>query len=537
MRLLYINSVLVDIDEKTAIGIDLQTYDIKEPARPKVTVSNSFSIPRTNKNLKAVGFLGGVQNTLTTIYDVGSCNYFINNLQYIKDAKVKIQSISDRIEIVIFQKNNIWDDLKKTKWADFEASYFAWLTCPKVGSEYTGTFNDFIGLYITDGGSSELFLPIVNTDNSSLYYMVLSSNPSSGYFESGGCFHSFFISLFKYLEDTYSLDFYTGTTFDGNIWDDAIGAAMYWNFRNIYPAQNGTGLFFGLITDQNPVLYLGTDLVAETKDKTLYDLVTAFIQKLNIMVIPTDAGFKMVRFDDLELYGGITEFSGMVEGLPKYKPYVDGFAQESLISFATVESGLNPLINSKTITCQNKNIEVKNELFKINAFIPKFTTRGGLFSIAVPDISTTDSFKNFKIFVNNAADAGTVTVLISLLGGTSIISTKTTMKAAALYDINSEYTLLNTAMQYPVYYELKKWMNATTIFNLDFFKLYYFKELGGAFFINKIKGFNPELSKQATTLELFKISNKAPDVNVITYDYFTDGLDNIFEDGNNNEFL
>jgi len=139
--------------------------------------------------------------------------------------------------------------------------------------------------------------------------------------------------------------------------------------------------------------------------------------------------------------------------------------------------------------------------------------------------------------VNNAADAGTVTVLISLLGGTSITSIKTTMKAAALYDINSEYTLLNTAMQYPVYYELKKWMNATTIFNLDFFKLYYFKELGGAYFINKIKGFNPEMSRQATTLELFKISNKAPDVNVITYDYFTDGLGNIFEDGNNNEFL
>ena len=52
MRYLWIKRELADIDDKTAIGIDLQAYDFKDPGKLKVNVSNSFSIPATAVNLR-----------------------------------------------------------------------------------------------------------------------------------------------------------------------------------------------------------------------------------------------------------------------------------------------------------------------------------------------------------------------------------------------------------------------------------------------------------------------------------------------------
>lgn len=60
MRILRINGVIADIDESTAIGIDFQAYSVSEPAYQKCTVSNNFSIPKTNTNLKLINYTGAL---------------------------------------------------------------------------------------------------------------------------------------------------------------------------------------------------------------------------------------------------------------------------------------------------------------------------------------------------------------------------------------------------------------------------------------------------------------------------------------------
>ena len=97
MRILYINNILIDIDDNTAIGIDIQSYDVKNPAVNKFKVSNSFSIPITNNNLKAIGFIGRQFSTSKTIYNELLCDYYVNNTQFIKKAKVRIEEIDERI--------------------------------------------------------------------------------------------------------------------------------------------------------------------------------------------------------------------------------------------------------------------------------------------------------------------------------------------------------------------------------------------------------------------------------------------------------
>ena len=56
-RLLRINGFDIDIDDETAIGITLQSYDIKEPSQRKVNITNSFTIPLTTNNNKIFSVL------------------------------------------------------------------------------------------------------------------------------------------------------------------------------------------------------------------------------------------------------------------------------------------------------------------------------------------------------------------------------------------------------------------------------------------------------------------------------------------------
>ena len=51
MRLFRINGYDVDIDNNTAIGVTIQSFDFKTPGVRKVNITNSFTIPATINNL------------------------------------------------------------------------------------------------------------------------------------------------------------------------------------------------------------------------------------------------------------------------------------------------------------------------------------------------------------------------------------------------------------------------------------------------------------------------------------------------------
>jgi hypothetical protein len=58
----------VDIDDKTAIGITLQSFDIKDPSVRKISISNSFTIPKTAHNMKILESVGNVQSLSDIVY-------------------------------------------------------------------------------------------------------------------------------------------------------------------------------------------------------------------------------------------------------------------------------------------------------------------------------------------------------------------------------------------------------------------------------------------------------------------------------------
>ena len=127
MRLLRINDIDVDIDDQTAIGIDFQSYDIKEPGKNFINISNTFTIPLTANNKAIFGNAQDPQSLATDIYEESICNYWIDNEQLIKNSKCRVEEIQDRISIFIFEKDDIWDTLKGVKWNDFIPDFITWL--------------------------------------------------------------------------------------------------------------------------------------------------------------------------------------------------------------------------------------------------------------------------------------------------------------------------------------------------------------------------------------------------------------------------
>jgi hypothetical protein len=578
MRLLTINGIRVDIDDKTAIGIDLQTYDVKSPAKAKINISNTFSVPKTINNLSIFGLPDNPQSTSTKVYEVSICNYWLDNEKLIDEAKIRVEEIQDRINLLVFDKKDIWETLKTVEWQDFMNDFMFWMYANKglydVANPYTGTFDGFIDEFAASNEGVKLSMFWGNLFNQELseldgktverdvynaitgevdfsaiylysrYYDPSTSTDFNDLKDShGGHFSVFVKTIFEYIEDTYNVNFLTsGGVLPGNIWDDPVANQLYINSKDIGVLMSGSSpnynIFFykiGSAVDGSGQ-FLPYKKIYDKRDKTLYDFVVSFMQHLNLikdeLFISGENIIRLARFDDLKSIAVVEDFSGKINGSPKYKPKIDGYAQNNYIKFKSIYPEGDSLINSKNLTSQNANLNVKEDLFDIDAYIPAVLKSG---DDSYLDLSTKEAFKTFTFMADSGLTSHNIVITWYSVGLVTGASYTTSLPLAEIYDLNSEYNFLDEIIDYPVWYEINKWLTISDIRNLEFFKQYYIRELNGSFFINKIKGFNPDKSKEPTEIELIKLGNRTP-ITPPDLNYWTDGVGDPFVDGTGDYF-
>lgn len=558
MRLLRINNIDVDIDNETAIGIDFQSYDIKEPGKNFINISNTFTIPATANNKAIFGNAGNPQSLSTKIYEQATCNYWVNNEQLIKDAKVRVEEIKDRISLFIFQKDDIWDTLKSVYWFDFIGDFITWGQTYKgwesAGSPSTNS-NVFINKYAntTDG----IFLPmyfgnLYNYDpvtsgtyleNNATIYMKYWKSPIQS---EGGHFCIYAKTIFEYIEYAYNVNFLTsGGVLPGNIWDDPLASAVYIPAKDItimYTGTSPTSINIYLVRrDYYNSFFTPLSDQKDKEDKTLYDFVNSFMLHFNILkdelIIDNEPVIRLARFDDLETLATVKDWSGNLTGKQLFKPIIDGINQYNVIKFKEIYPEGNSLINSKVLTCLNKNLDLNQDLFDIDAYINSVIdiTGSGEF---IPDLSIKESFKTFTFLISTGLTTNSISVASSSLVSPTVFNLAVLkLQIPALYNLDSEYNFLDDIITYPKYYEVEKWLTLTDLKDFQFFKQYYIRELNGSFFVNKISGFNPDKSKEATKLELIKISDKTPLPVITEIDYWMDGVGDPWTDSDDDYWI
>lgn len=563
MRLLRINGVEVDIDEQTAIGVNLQSYNIKEPGTTLINVTNTFTIPNTSNNLGIFGNAQDPQSLSTKIYDETLCDYWVENEQLIKSAKCRVDQIEDRISLFLFEKDDIWDTLKGVLWSDFLADFIIWMKANKglysSSSPFVGTFSDFItefaenteGLLLAMSWGNLFSQPLTGTARFVeqtvgtspnitaaiyLYAKYLDVEADETLESFGGHFSIYAKTIFEYIEDTYGVNFLTsGGVLPGNIWDDPVAQTMFIDTKEINVDVAGTFDNFTISFNAGGVEapFLPHTDVRDKTDKTLYDFVNSFMNEFNILKDELEVNgqpvIRLARFDDLKTLAEVVDWSDRMSGKAVFKPFIEGYAQENIIKFGTIFENGDSLLNSKTLNSNNKNLDLKVDLFEIDAHVPAVDIVG---ADAYLDLSKKEAFKTFTFMVADGLTDNDIDIIWFETGIVSNASATLKLPKAALYSLDSEYTFLDEIITFPRFYEAKRWITLTEIKNFEFFKQYFIRELNGSFFINKISGFNPDKSKEPTTLELIKISNKTP-VTPPDLDFWVDGVGDAWFDGDN----
>jgi len=512
MRLLKINDTFVDIDEKTAIGIDFQKYDIKEPGVRKMSVSNTFSIPKTDKNIFLFDFADNPQSISTSIYDKYTVNYWVDNYHLIKNGELRIDEISDRIKLYVVEKKDFWEELKDYKYIDFLEDYLLWLKTTK--GEYVqtydedgfvGTFSEFMDRYVDNTSQNHFICPYYFGEyflNDSIYEYDDEENLAAN----GGRFCTYVKYIFQFLQSKYDVDFLLTSADETIIWNDEYVDDLYVPLRDI-----GIGYYLSkwyLVIRSKVIDGVWSQVVLERKDKSMYDFVKTFIQKFNIIIddyTEDDVYYiEMRRFDDIKTKADVVDFSGnIVLNKIVMKPYIKGFEQKNRILYENVYPEGDESLGAKIITCNNKNLEKTIDLFKIDDYYPNVLINSD--SESVVSLRPEESYDSWVFMISTEL----TTSYININLGTGYTCSKKLM-IAAIYGLDGEYTFIEEILAYPKMYEIYKWLSLKDVLNLDFFKQYFIKELGGSFFINKISGFNPEKTNKPTKIEVIKISNKSP---------------------------
>lgn len=123
-----------DLDDNTAIGVDIQVFDPAKPDVSRVNCSNEFSVPKTRNN---IAIFDGIFNPGQIISENKyECDYFVDNHRLISGIVYLTGSTSDRITMFIYDKHSILAELKSIKFQDFEkefldSSYYDMADWPK----------------------------------------------------------------------------------------------------------------------------------------------------------------------------------------------------------------------------------------------------------------------------------------------------------------------------------------------------------------------------------------------------------------------
>jgi hypothetical protein len=516
MRLLRFNGENVDIDEKTAIGIDFQGYNVKDPGKRKVSVSNTFTIPATSNNMRLIGYAGNPQSLSTTVYNLITVNYYNENKTLIRNGRARITEVGERISVFVFEKDNFWELMADFLWPDFLTEFLTWMQAekglPSATSPFVGTLQQFVDAYsVTTEG---IFLPLYIgnlskydvggsfiEDDTTLW--LKHHNTGDTITALGGHFSIYCKTIFEFIEYKYGVNLsVTSTEYDYNIFEDVIASAMYVPARNLSIEFTPTGFYFQTDFDGQ---FLPEKNSNEKDSKSLYDFTKWFFQRFNCLIDKiktTDNTEKYIihRFDDI-IHAPVIDFSEGITGKYVFKPIIEGYKQTNYIKFSAVYEGGSEILNAKKITCLNKNIDAggaDSDLFTIDEYIPAQFAIGG---DVCPDLSTSDSFKSFEGFISQ----GSASIAIKARENSVDRTATSILSIARTYDLNSEYNTLDLMAQYPKVYNIKKWLTLNTIDKIVYFARYWVRDLNGYYFINKISGYNPDKSTVATDIELIKI--------------------------------
>jgi hypothetical protein len=544
MRLLRINGEIADIDEDTAIGIDLQAYDFKDPGKLKVNVSNTFSLPATAKNMRILGSPGNPSRVDSTIYSRISVDYQVKNKMYITGGAARVESIKKgRINMFVAQRPGFIDRMKSVTLNQFLQQWFVHAFENYMFASYEALVNAYaegrngvilpamIGTLADLPDEKERVIEYFGFDKGSEIVNEIAmrvQHHDEGWVAHGGHFCIFLEPLFKYFEEYFDVDLNSTSPAAYSLFNDDVFKSLYIPCRNIN-VMDGTRMLEFVQFDQNSNLRPLVD-VEPYADLSAFDLFVETLKLLGYGIEEVGTGFEIVRLDHI---GTIPTAGDILPGYMEaefrkemeYKPIVEGYGQQNIIKMVPADNA-GEMAGARVLVSNNENSEATKELFTVNAYVPTFLSL--LWYPFVPAMHEAKSVEKLTFFRSSQRRA-----FFTVSGKYQTIPPEVLQQlpkkiqkviprgdysntpdwqvvgaslfAPEVYSVSAEYNFLEGIINSPETYKVKRWVTSSQMENFRKIATYYVPELGGWFYVNKIKGFNPVKSKQPVEFELIKV--------------------------------
>jgi len=496
----YLNSVELKLFPDIAIGLTIENFNISDLSNRKIDRTNVINVPKAGNEV-AFEFASLPNAPTDFAYNDYDFDLVIDGMFIYENGRAFITGEdSDSYTLQVTNNKNIIDLLKSINLADlYDGDTPSIVTTANWLTLFQGKTNGFkIDLLFDEG-----YTPAIDT-----YTHLSAESYISIYID----------TILAKIAADYSI------TFSGNLLTDADFLEM----RIPCVASNFKR------NSGSIAIYLDDLIIHDSL--TAWDLIKNILQ-LTCSVFKIDGiDLEMQKFNDLD-YATPADWSGKLVSSTK-KFAIPGIAQKNYIRYTAAED-IDKDYKSALVECNNTNIDYIKDIATMKAKLFPFRDIQSFYTnvsqlpfpvINLPDLDVDIPFaqrpnptrvaglKDLIIYVDSDEFLGQPIAVFFVywyenppgtwtspsLGGNLVADADTTV--VEYYDPTANYSLIETMLTDPVFYDAELNLNILDINSFDPFRAVKIDELEGVFYVNKIVDFLATAPGTPTKAELIKIS-------------------------------
>ena len=403
---IYINDILVDIDEETAMGVDFVGFSTSNLGNISLSHTNSFTIPLTNHNHKAIGFIDNMnlntKQVQSSWYGNRSFKMYADGL-LVFTGKVYVDEISEgRINLYVVRDRDFANILQSyTMWEATQA--IVDVLNDELGEVYGGnaTWSNIVNFMAT--GSHTVWLPYAvgtlnkqypyskfdsetqtyswgnkyeDTDNDDLKERfnlnsenrltteVITNDPIGGDYKTG----CIYVKLYN-LITTVLNGLGWRVTFDNNVYTTL--ANQFIRMPDIVTYMDLITYKFSFAANDSYHYKINDQVKASSKEISFLDLIKYVCQEYCLLF---NIEGNTVTFHSIQNIADTTTQHIKINKILTRNFYIPNIPQQSMITYEALGDG-STLTGGKEIISHNQNIEKGSEstvLFSIKRFLPAY---------------------------------------------------------------------------------------------------------------------------------------------------------------------
>jgi hypothetical protein len=339
-----INGQCATIDEKTAVGFNVQSFNLSNPESRKVSTSNNFQIPRA-RNEGIFEFAAMPGSTSEIPYDEFEVSVSVDGLLiFDRDPAYITHSDADYYYIVVYKRSPLIDEMKATELDSF-----------LLATHFNQSWTTIIKSAIT--ATTELKMDIIGTE------WLRDTAPSTDHY-----YHfirspwSYFI---KSIFDKYEV--LTGVTFNGDLFDDYNFDQLRMIVRKAVPYRDSSSIN-GRV-----------ELTEFMPGKTMWDLFQLVLKSFCAIMSVDGTTITINTFNGLDL-NDTQDWSGLYQGhtqkgyaIPKTNQIND--LGQKMQNGAVLDYDATIRSNNKTLPARGKLVDIGTNVYPLEGYEARIPTR------------------------------------------------------------------------------------------------------------------------------------------------------------------